>query len=90
MSGSAAGAESWRMNSTRMTQRAGVRFHGPRPRRADSFSFLTKLRLVRGYVWQGAKQVMRGLPVTVALVAAVCGKPGRAFWAARSGGAVRW
>lgn len=49
MSGSTADYLSWEMVRTRMALRAGMRFHGPRPRLAGRFPpSLTVLRLACG------------------------------------------
>lgn len=64
-----------------MTPRAGVRFHGPQPRTAGRILLPYGYGLVSGYPVPGWKRVTSGTPVTVFLVAAVCGKRGRAFCA---------
>lgn len=64
----------------------GVRFHGPRPRPGrGASSFLTVFQQAAGYPGPGSgwNRVTCGMPVTVFLVTAVCGKPGRAFCARR-------
>src|ERR1022692_1635430 len=67
------------MAVARVTPRAGGRFHGRGPGRPGVPPFLTVSGLAGGYGERGWNRVISGMPVTVFLVAGVCGNRGRAF-----------
>jgi len=81
VSGSTAGCLSWGMDRTRMALRAACGSTGRGPRLAGRFPpSLTGVPAgPAAYGGLGANTVICGMPVTVFLVAAVCGNFGRAF-----------
>jgi hypothetical protein len=68
------------MPEARVTRRDDARFHCRGPRRAGRFlPPYWRSGWPGRYGGLGVKTVTRGMPVTVFLVAAVCGNFGRAF-----------